>query len=321
LYELQRLEWNMIEIGNISVTALGEGNLVQKKRDRMIREVLGTEVGAAGSEVFQKLIDLLESDPGQVRPRLARIDRAFAGHMEETVRSALNVARPMRMEDIPYSTRASLVSDDGKIFRITINLTASVDSNEGYLTFTERLLGIFPAITGATQMLAAFTNEIIREITRSSIYVAIAITLIVLAGFRSLKYPAIAMAALGAAGVIMSGIFPLVRIKINAINAMVFPLIIGRGIDYLIHVIASYRQKGDLGEALLHSGQPVLPSGLTTMLGFGSLALAGSHAGAVSLGSVLLIGTACALPTSFTLLPALLSVGKRVRRTRLGCML
>ena len=320
LYELQRLEWNMIEIGDISVTALGEGNVVQRKRDRMIREVLGAEVGAAGSEVFQNVISLLESNPGQFGPRLARIDRAFAGQMEQTARNALGVDRPMQVEDIPYSLRASLVSDDGKLFMITINPTASVDSSEGYLTFATRMHMISPAITGTSQIFAAFTSEIIREIARSSVYVGIAIILIVLVGFRSLKYTAMAIGALGIAGVIMFGIFPLVGIKINAINAMVFPLIIGLGIDYFIHVITSYRQNGDLGEALLHSGKPVLLSGLTTMLGFGSLALAGSHAGAQSLGSVLFIGTACALLASFTLLPALLSVGKRVKRTPLGTL-
>src|SRR5690554_2569709 len=59
--EVQRLEWNIIEIGDLSVAGLGENNKIMRRRDYMIREILGAETGKPGKEVFQKLIGLLEA--------------------------------------------------------------------------------------------------------------------------------------------------------------------------------------------------------------------------------------------------------------------
>lgn len=61
-YEIQRLEWNVIEVGDLSVAGLGEDNKIMDKRNQMIREIFGAEVGEPGAEVFQKVIQLIEQD-------------------------------------------------------------------------------------------------------------------------------------------------------------------------------------------------------------------------------------------------------------------
>jgi hypothetical protein len=306
LEELQRLEWNMIEIGDMSVTSLGEGNLVQLKRNRMIREILGGEEGKPGSDIFQNLIGWMEQEREQILPRLDLLDPAFSESLYTTANLALSTTRPLELGDIPDSYKAGLVSTDSQFFRININPVAGMDQEDSYSSFIQRMNQISPEITGTMQIFMEFTNEVVSEISRSSILVAIVIILILFTSFRSLKYTIIAMGCLGLAGLMMFGLFPLFGITINAINSMVFPLIIGLGIDFFIHIIHRYRLEGDIKLALLHSGKPVVLSGLTTMIGFGSLGLAASHAGAASLGRVLFIGIGCAILVSFTLLPALL---------------
>ena len=72
--EIQRLEWNIIEIGDLSVAGLGEENKILATRNRMIREIFGAEVGRPGEELFQSLITVLLSDPERMALRLTRID-------------------------------------------------------------------------------------------------------------------------------------------------------------------------------------------------------------------------------------------------------
>ncbi len=60
-----------------------------------------------------------------------------------------------------------------------------------------------------------------------------------------------------------------------------------------------------MGVVLRHTGRAILIASLTTMIGFGSLALA-SHRGLASLGVVLLLGVGSCLLTSTIVLPNLL---------------
>jgi predicted RND superfamily exporter protein len=64
---------------------------------------------------------------------------------------------------------------------------------------------------------------------------------------------------------------------------------------------------------LRHTGRAILIASLTTMIGFGSLALA-SHRGLASLGLVLLLGVGACLITSIVILPNLLVVLGLVER-------
>jgi len=64
---------------------------------------------------------------------------------------------------------------------------------------------------------------------------------------------------------------------------------------------------------LRHTGRAILIASLTTMIGFGSLALA-SHRGMSSLGLVLLLGVGSCLLASLLVLPNLLVALGLVRR-------
>ncbi len=84
-------------------------------------------------------------------------------------------------------------------------------------------------------------------------------------------------------------------------------MIIGVGIDNGVHVMQRIRLEGraGMGVVLRHTGRAILIASLTTMIGFGSLALA-SHRGLSSLGFVLLLGVGSCLLTSMVVLPNLL---------------
>lgn len=66
----------------------------------------------------------------------------------------------------------------------------------------------------------------------------------------------------------------LAGIHINMLNALAFPLLLGVGVDYGMHVLFALREHGDRRTNLVTVLKPLLICGLTTIAGFGSLILA-----------------------------------------------
>ena len=120
-----------------------------------------------------------------------------------------------------------------------------------------------------------------------------------------------AVLAVGAAGV---GLF---RVAValpgvdafNLANLVILPLILGIGVVNGIHIIHRYREAADKSANILSlsTGQAVVLSSLTTMIGFGAM-MAARHQGIFSLGLVLTLGVFCCLAASVTTLPAMLKL-------------
>jgi predicted RND superfamily exporter protein len=91
---------------------------------------------------------------------------------------------------------------------------------------------------------------------------------------------------------------------LNLFNVLAFPLVLGVGVDYGIYILLALRQPGDKEHAFATIIKPVLLAGLTTIAGFGSLALAHNPA-LQGLGIVCALGVAwCLFTTFFFILPA-----------------
>ncbi|WP_158247157.1 MMPL family transporter [Geothermobacter hydrogeniphilus] len=106
--------------------------------------------------------------------------------------------------------------------------------------------------------------------------------------------------------VAMFGIMGWAGIAFNLFNAVATVLVIGLTIDYGIFMVWRRQHGGDRV-----TDRAVLVSGLTTLAGFGSLALA-SHPALFAIGISVLIGIGAAVPTALWLVPAL--VPERVLR-------
>ena len=92
-------------------------------------------------------------------------------------------------------------------------------------------------------------------------------------------------------------------------NLVIRSMILGIGVDNGIHLNRRYREEKDKNSVELgkSTGQAVILSSLTTMIGFGSMMVA-DHYGVFSLGLVLTLGVFCCLVASITFLPALLKL-------------
>lgn len=99
-------------------------------------------------------------------------------------------------------------------------------------------------------------------------------------------------------------------IQLNLLNALAFPLVLGVGVDYGMHILSAARAPGNLHENLSTVLKPLVICGLTTMSGFGALVFAHNPA-LSSLGQVCALGVFCCLLTSVLfILPVYRALGK-----------
>jgi len=307
--EVQRLEWNLIELGDISVAGLGENNKIVRKRNAMIREILGAEVGKEGEEVFQKLIAALKADPERAAARLTALDAPFSAKAVDMVARMAAADRPMTAADLPRSlTDNFLDKKTGTRNIITIYPKASATAtNEGLRRYDAALREIAPSITGSTPLFLDFFDEMLGESKKAALYVGILVLLFAFLSFRSVKYTLIAAVPPVLSLVLLFGTLPLIGWKINALNLVTLPLNIGIGVAYGTYMLQRYLVEGrDLRAALKYTAKAIFLSAFTTMVGFGSLGLAGSFKMLASFGTVLFIGIGYCYLTTMLVIPALL---------------
>jgi len=306
-FEVQRLEWNVIEIGDLSVAGLGENNKILQKRNRMIREIFGAEVGRPGDEVFQQLIRLIESNPDLYARRLSALDAQFAREMDRIVETMTAIDRKIEIQDLPSSVRQGLIDDSGTQMLVLAypkpGLLNDLDSMERFAAALEK---ISPRITGSTQFGIAWMEEIGAASKRAAVLIFAAVLAFIALSFRSLRYTIFAIIPLVIGMIWMLGVYPLLGFKLNPINIAVIPLVIGMGIDFGIHLAHRYRVEQEITTVYRYTGKGVLLSALTTMIGFGSLGLIGTFGSISSMGVILFVGLAACLIAALVVLPALL---------------
>ena len=92
-------------------------------------------------------------------------------------------------------------------------------------------------------------------------------------------------------------------------------MIIGIGVDNGIHLLHRFyeTENPDLNAIVQFTGRAVMITSLTTLLGFGSLALA-SYRGVREMGLLSIIGVGFCLVASIGFLPAILKIWSRRRK-------
>jgi predicted RND superfamily exporter protein len=184
--------------------------------------------------------------------------------------------------------------------------SATIDK-EGMLRFNERMAQVSPKITGWVPVLVSWSEDVENGSKKAALFIFLVVFAVMAVSFRSFRYAILAAVPLLVGMIWMLGIYPLLGFKLNMINIAVIPLVIGMGIDFGIHIVHRYRVEKDLETVYLYTGKAVFLSALTTIIGFGSLALIGSFPSIASIGTILFLGIATCLVATLTLLPALLS--------------
>lgn len=156
-------------------------------------------------------------------------------------------------------------------------------------------------------------NSLILSMEWISLAVLVLVVLSMLLAFRSIHRALLASLPLLFAFLFVLGGVALAHrmdwdFALNYVNLMIFPILLGSGIDYGIYLVfdATSPRAPEVGEVLRHSGRSVLLCGLTTLAGFGSM-IWGSNTGLISFGWTAILGYAGALFGALIVLPALLA--------------
>jgi hypothetical protein len=129
---------------------------------------------------------------------------------------------------------------------------------------------------------------------------------LMLAGFGSWKRTVLGLLPLALGMIWMAGGLVLLGLPVNFMNIFVFTMIIGIGVDYGIHLTHRWGDTGADPGPLAATSRAILAASLTTIIGFGSLALSHSP-GLRSMGAAAILGAAATALVSITLLPALMA--------------
>lgn len=128
--------------------------------------------------------------------------------------------------------------------------------------------------------------------------------------FRNLHEVATALVPVVGGMIWTLGMMSVLGIPFNIINTLVTVFIAGLGIDYGIFFVQTYRGSASPEQAMermKHAGAGVLVAALTTLFGFGSMALA-QHPALFSVGITTAIGVLSALVLTLTVVPTLLEM-------------
>lgn len=229
----------------------------------------------------------------------------WAGEVEDWLRRA-SATDPPTLETLPEQLRKRFLTRSGRLLGF-LYPAGSVFEPDRLEAFVDASRAVSSEATGFPVVFEKMSRRITSGFYRSVVLGAVLVTLILFIDYRNPRDALLALVPLAMGTIWMLAGMRLASIPFNFANMVAVPLIIGVGIDNGVHVIHRVRLEGrsGMGVVLQHTGRAILIASLTTMIGFGSLALA-SHRGLASLGLVLLMGVGSCLITSTLVLPNLL---------------
>ena len=164
-------------------------------------------------------------------------------------------------------------------------------------------------LTGANLLTGDLKDLIISNLKFALELAGLSIVFVLIIYYRSLKIFFLSLLPLIIGLAALSGIMVIFSMDFNFLNVMVLPMIIGIGIDDGVHLVNTYAQShpSNLFEALPKTGRAVVLTSLTTLVGFGSIALS-HYPGLRSMGYVAVIGITACLSASVIVMPAIFSI-------------
>ena len=164
-------------------------------------------------------------------------------------------------------------------------------------------------LTGPNLLTGDLKTLIMENLTSALWLVCVAIAFVLILYYRKVTFFMLAGLPLVIGLATLAGIMVLLQLDFNFFNIIVLPMIVGIGIDDGIHLTNTFRrgQQDILSDSIAGTGRAVVLTSLTTLAGFGSIALS-HYPGLKSMGYVAIIGIGGCLAASLIVLPALFAI-------------
>ena len=299
--ELDRLWANIVEIQALSI--IGGQDRVLEKTKKLVATRDSREDGLL-LNVSQRFLDGAPINWENFERFAYTFDTLLR---VQVVRMAQGYA-PVTLQMVPEDIVAKYVSHSGLPgYLMQILPRKSLYQRAELEMFQDVVRKIHPNVTGTPQMILNMNLETLREGRLASLLAILVIFAVLVLDFR--RHPIIAPLAflpLISGMAIMLGAMWMFGEKLNYINTIALPVIIGIGVDDGVHYFHRLLQegKGGIRRAVASVGRAMLMTSLTTMIGFGSLMLYMMR-GMQSMGFALFVGVGACFLVTVTLLPAL----------------
>jgi len=259
---------------------------------------------------LQHLLDRLDGcaldTAGQ---RLKDFDEKMGYDLAEDLHRLRDVSHPrsISVDDLPVNLRHRFVGLNGQ-WLLRIFARDSLWEYAPMQQFCAQVQKIEPTATGRPFVTMEGLRDLKNAFTMAAIYAALAMIAVTLLDFRDVQHTLLVALPVLLGMALTFGLLALCSVPLNPANLIAVPLILGVGADYGVHVVHDYRARGP-GPYLLRfsTGQGILVTGLTTVLGFGTL-MVSQHRGMASLGLVLTVGVSASMLAALVALPALLNL-------------
>ncbi len=302
--EIIRLEMNVMEMQDMAF--LGG----QDKVDNKCKQIVGDpEKPDSGSRV-QELTELLSRD--SVLLGLSEVQKDFAPYFKENV-LRMSSTDSIELKDLPESVKDQYSNESRDKFLVTIFPASSPWSNPEMLNrFADDLERVTEEVTGLPPVFRAVIKIFARDGRNAVLLTLLIVFLLLYADFKKLRHALMAMVPLACGVFWMVGLMHLIGMKLNFINLIGLPLIIGIGIDDGVHIIHRWRNegKGRIFTVFSSTGKAILLTTLTTMFAFGSLVFS-IFRGWASFGGALAVGVGACFLTTVLILSGILGVIER----------
>lgn len=259
-------------------------------------------------EMDQLFSELSHLGPGPIEDGLTGFQRNFFHDLFSMVEflKSQDPDPKLSLDDLPPNLRLRSVGETGKLV-LRIYPKKNIWERDALNEFVREVRNADPQAVGAPIMIWHHTNMMKTAFETAGKYAMGAITIILFLYFRSVRWTLLAMLPLLLGVLFMLYAMARYGISFNLANFMGLPLLLGIGMDYGIHVLHRAQEEGRVNMFDHSTGPATTLSAMTTVAGFGTLAL-GGHQGVSSLGFILAAGVVGILLSALFVLPAVLRV-------------
>ena len=301
--EITRLEANIIELQDLAYQ-VGK-NTVYNKAVKLVGEA---DDSIPRGNLTQYINDI-DTELSQLE--LTYFQQVFSERFKSTIMKMANT-RPLNLDILPVGIKNRFIGKNGKLMIINIYPKKNIWEDPLFLNrFLDESIELNAKVTGFPPIFVKIM-DIISHDGKKLLYLAIiAIFLVFLMDFRSIKYALTGMVPMIFGTIWMIGVMEIFELQLTMLNILIVPLIIGIGINNGAHILHRWEMGSNLDIIYRSTGKGILLTTLTIMFSFGTLGFA-TFLGLRSLGISIFIGVGtCCFATFFLLMPILGSFQKK----------
>ena len=261
-------------------------------------------------------IGILKEIRKLLKPRiLSALSRADRPRAEELLQK--DSYRPFTMKDLPEAVKLRFRERDGSLGKVIL-VNPVLDPAFNYngdrqSELIARLRRIVDSVRPGTPIEGQLpiTVDMYRSVSedgpKATLFAFLGVVVLVMVLFRHLRAATLALLALILGAIWFAGIIAAANLQINFLNFVALPITFGVGVDYGVNIFQRYRLDPQAGitEVIRNTGGAVILASFTSMIGYGSLLMAGNR-GFMSFGRLAILGEILCLVAAVIALPSFL---------------